>query len=298
MCCRGTPVTSQRVYGTCCWGLGWGRWGLQNALLCWASFEAEVRAARRRQQRTSKCSLSSYGYCIVVSQCHSAHSCALHFLDQITTFKIFRGAHSPPQQSDTFTRTIASTSAPQQHRCTRTHHPNRYLCFQSSMEVVTEEQPRIKFQCQRQGDCEPLYLDTPGLQDLIKLCQRMEELGAAPVLNDGLVGGNAGILVVSEGSGVLLHRQPAQITSTHAVPPLPPLPQDAPGISSSGPTLFVTRSGKPPALHMGPGDFVAVTGFCEAAWSATYRYAAAVWCCGASSVVLWCGCEMVQPSRD
>lgn len=107
--------------------------------------------------------------------------------------------------------------------------------------MVTEAQPRIKFQCLRQGDCEPLSLDTPGLQDLIQLCQRMEELGAAPVLNDGLVGGNAGILV------------------------------DAPGISSSCPTLFVTRSGKPPALHMGPSDFVAVTGFDEAEWSATYR---------------------------
>lgn len=84
-------------------------------------------------------------------------------------------------------------------------------------EVVTEEQPRIKFQCQRQGDCEPLSLDTPGLQDLIKLCQRMEELGAAPVLNDGLVGGNAGILVVSEASMSCtdrLRRPPAPVCAT------------------------------------------------------------------------------------
>lgn len=35
------------------------------------------------------------------------------------------------------------------------------------------------------------------LQELIQLCQRMEALGAAPVLDDGLVGGNAGLLVVS-----------------------------------------------------------------------------------------------------
>jgi len=32
------------------------------------------------------------------------------------------------------------------------------------MEVVTEDQPRIKFQCERQGDCAPLPPDTPGLQ--------------------------------------------------------------------------------------------------------------------------------------
>jgi hypothetical protein len=32
------------------------------------------------------------------------------------------------------------------------------------MEVVTEDQPRIKFQCQRQGDCAPLPADSPGLQ--------------------------------------------------------------------------------------------------------------------------------------
>jgi hypothetical protein len=49
------------------------------------------------------------------------------------------------------------------------------------------------------------------------------------------------------------------------------LPQDAPNISSNAPTLFVTRSGKPPALHMGPQDFVAITGFDEARWQATYR---------------------------
>lgn len=31
-------------------------------------------------------------------------------------------------------------------------------------EVITEELPRIKFQCERQGDCAPLAADTPGLQ--------------------------------------------------------------------------------------------------------------------------------------
>lgn len=41
------------------------------------------------------------------------------------------------------------------------------------------------------------------LQELIQMCQRMEALGAAPVLNDGLVGGNAGLLVVRN-SGTLI----------------------------------------------------------------------------------------------
>lgn len=39
------------------------------------------------------------------------------------------------------------------------------------------------------------YCDS--LQALVLLMKRMEQLGAAPLLNDNLVGGNCGILVVS-----------------------------------------------------------------------------------------------------
>jgi hypothetical protein len=56
------------------------------------------------------------------------------------------------------------------------------------------------------------------LQELIQLCQRMEALGAAPVLNDGLVGGNAGLLVVSSLQQSIPFRHPVAHLLTWAFP--------------------------------------------------------------------------------
>eukprot|EP00775_Hariotina_reticulata_P004374 gene4374-4627_t len=67
----------------------------------------------------------------------------------------------------------------------------------------------------------------------------MERLGAAPVLNDNLVGGNCGLLV------------------------------DVPNLDR--PALFISRSGKPPDLHLTAGDFVEVTSFDVSSWKACYR---------------------------
>lgn len=47
--------------------------------------------------------------------------------------------------------------------------------------------------------------------------------------------------------------------------------QDLPG--AEGPTLFVSRTGKPPGLHLQPSDFVQVVSFDKAEWKAVYRSA-------------------------
>ncbi|WIA33991.1 hypothetical protein OEZ86_012376 [Tetradesmus obliquus] len=105
-------------------------------------------------------------------------------------------------------------------------------------EVITEDLPRVKFTTTRQGSCS-LPPDTPDLQALAALMARMEALGAAPLLADGAVGGNCGILV------------------------------DLPGAEC--PALFVSRTGKPPGLHLSAADFVQVVRFDKEAWAADFR---------------------------
>ncbi len=61
-------------------------------------------------------------------------------------------------------------------------------------ELISEEQPRIKFECHRVGTfCLNAGHCTVDLLLLTQLMQQMEALGAAPILNDGLVGGNCAI---------------------------------------------------------------------------------------------------------
>lgn len=58
-------------------------------------------------------------------------------------------------------------------------------------ELITEEQPRIKFQLIRDGT-----FSIPSSEELMKLSslmKEMEEWGACPILNDGKVGGNCAI---------------------------------------------------------------------------------------------------------
>eukprot|EP00878_Enallax_costatus_P018072 GHUV01019014.1.p1 GENE.GHUV01019014.1~~GHUV01019014.1.p1 ORF type:complete len:251 (+),score=57.08 GHUV01019014.1:162-914(+) len=107
-------------------------------------------------------------------------------------------------------------------------------------EHISEQQPRIKFQLERLGGPTVQFsLGTPELQALMSLMERMEQLGAAPLLNDNAVGGNCGMLI------------------------------DLP--DGGGPSLFVTRSGKPPGLHLTPADFVQIVDFDKAAWRCQYR---------------------------
>eukprot|EP00879_Flechtneria_rotunda_P015732 GHRR01016454.1.p1 GENE.GHRR01016454.1~~GHRR01016454.1.p1 ORF type:complete len:236 (+),score=52.74 GHRR01016454.1:114-821(+) len=106
-------------------------------------------------------------------------------------------------------------------------------------ELITEDQPRIKFELEFQGSCSvPAAAD---LQELCRLMERMERLGAAPILNDGKIGGNCGLLLDANVDGQAL------------------------------PCLFVSRSGKAPQYHLQPSDFVQVTAFDKRRWRASYK---------------------------
>lgn len=70
---------------------------------------------------------------------------------------------------------------------------------------------------------------------------RLEAAGAAPVLEDGAVGGNCGILL------------------------------DVPG--ETEPALFVSRTGKPSGVVLSSSDFVRVLSFDDVAWAAAYAAA-------------------------
>lgn len=118
----------------------------------------------------------------------------------------------------------------------------------SMAEVITETQPRIKFLLQRDGDHALDHWTSP-LQALTTLMVRLEDLGAAPVLCDGKVGGNCCI------------REPAAMEA---------------GASSSAAdadAVLVSRSGKDAGVELGLSDFVRVTSFDRDAWAARYASA-------------------------
>ncbi|GLC33674.1 hypothetical protein PLESTM_000099000 [Pleodorina starrii] len=93
----------------------------------------------------------------------------------------------------------------------------------------------------------------------------MEELGAAPILNDGQVAGNCAI------SPKLLH-QHEDATSTPCS-----ASRECGGVPTQGPEglaglALVSMSGKPPGHLLNPQtDFVLVTDFDRRAWAAEYR---------------------------
>lgn len=103
-------------------------------------------------------------------------------------------------------------------------------------EVIREDLPRVKYDLTRLGDCAPP--ESPELAALAALQARLEAVGAAPVLEDGAVGGNCGIIL------------------------------DVPG--EGAPALFVSRTGKLPGTVMAAEDFVRVLRFDSAAWAASY----------------------------
>jgi hypothetical protein len=100
-------------------------------------------------------------------------------------------------------------------------------------EVITEDQPRIKFQCELCDSDEAAPLsdaDEDLLRQVSSLLARAEAQGLTPLLNDGLVAGNCAALAESR--------------------------------------LFVTVSGKRAGQA---AEFVEVTGFDKAAWRCRYR---------------------------
>ncbi|KAG2488089.1 hypothetical protein HYH03_013392 [Edaphochlamys debaryana] len=134
-------------------------------------------------------------------------------------------------------------------------------------EVITEEQPRIKYSTIFDGALPPPPPSAlPPLRRLAALMARMEALGAAPILNDGQVAGNCAI------SPRALLPPPAPPPTASPASPASAAPEaEASPSPYDGGLALVSMSGKPPGHTLDPYDFVLVTGFDTSAWAATYR---------------------------
>lgn len=115
-------------------------------------------------------------------------------------------------------------------------------------EVISEEQPRIKFETRCEG--EVIIPSHPELLHLARLQGRLEELGVIPILNDGLVGGNCAMRAPEP------TQTPAAAAATGAT------------------AILVSKSGKAPLVALRPEDFVLLMRFDRATWSAAYKSAA------------------------
>lgn len=115
-------------------------------------------------------------------------------------------------------------------------------------EVISEDQPRIKFQLTR-TDSSALPDAPKQLSQLSGLMAEMEQLGAAPLLADGKVGGNFCIRL----STVSQHEK-EQHDQT----------------SMDGNTVLVSKSGKDAGRPLQACDFVQVASFDRDAWRAEY----------------------------
>ncbi|GFR48982.1 hypothetical protein Agub_g11000, partial [Astrephomene gubernaculifera] len=122
-------------------------------------------------------------------------------------------------------------------------------------ELITEDQPRIKFSTSFVGHNICNMSLSAEVGELSRLMAQMERMGAAPILNDGQVAGNCAI------SPRIL--QLPSIDTT-----------DGSKHTASGPESLavVSMSGKPPGHLLDPStDFVLVTNFDRALWAAEYR---------------------------
>lgn len=119
-------------------------------------------------------------------------------------------------------------------------------------EVISDEQPRIKFSAQRDLNSHAPPKN-PVCDDLSSLMSELECSGAIPVLNDGLVAGNCAV------SARLILNSVSKDSSGNTREQLPDT------------AVYVSRSGKPPGARMAAQDFVLVTGFDPQSWSVQYR---------------------------
>ena len=109
---------------------------------------------------------------------------------------------------------------------------------------LAQDVARVRFQCKWRGQLSSLYKENPELEDHIKFLQNnmadglweMEQTGAAPILPDGKVGGNAAIKFMVKDKGYLL----------------------------------VSKSGKEAHKRMMDVDFCVVTDFSFDSWSCEY----------------------------
>lgn len=128
-------------------------------------------------------------------------------------------------------------------------------------ELITEVCPRIKYTTHFVGNFE--ISDGIGgseLHKLSRLMNRMEILGAAPILNDGQVAGNCAV-----SPSVLVQHAACKAAKVAAQRESSPT-QGPQGLA------LVSMSGKPPGHILDPcKDFVLVTSFDRNTWAVDYR---------------------------
>lgn len=122
-------------------------------------------------------------------------------------------------------------------------------------EIISEEQPRIKFQSNYLGDHDILNSEIESeILQLANLQSKLEDLGVIPILSDGLVGGNCA-LRASE-----LSSSPADASNPE-------------GGSNDHTNIFISKSGKDPGVTLTLNDFVLLTSFDRNQWAASYKSA-------------------------
>jgi hypothetical protein len=131
-------------------------------------------------------------------------------------------------------------------------------------ELITEENPRIKFALTRSGTFALTAEQTSSeIAALCALLARVEASGAAPVLNDGKVGGNCAICESLATAATTTSSSGGGGGNGEAAAPAPS--------SSSSTALLVSRSGKSAGVALTPGDFVRVRAFDRKSWGAEFE---------------------------
>ena len=124
-------------------------------------------------------------------------------------------------------------------------------------EIISEEQPRIKFQSNYAGNYDILNPEMNAERlKLANLQSKLEALGVIPVLNDGLVGGNCSIRASLE--------LPLDVI-------IQPDSGDDLLSTNQNTNIFISKSGKDPGATLTIPDFVLLTNFDRSQWTATYK---------------------------
>ena len=146
-------------------------------------------------------------------------------------------------------------------------------------EVIGPGDARIKFAAQRTGDLRLSPAALPALGRLAALMHRLEACGMVPILDDGLVGGNCGIVA----SATCSERSDGSDSGGGSRSTAAGAAESGGGAeggrSSSGGGgalqggVLISRSGKPPGHTLQAGDWVLLRRFDPGGWSAEYESA-------------------------
>ncbi|KIY94972.1 hypothetical protein MNEG_12989 [Monoraphidium neglectum] len=153
-------------------------------------------------------------------------------------------------------------------------------------ELITPEQPRIKFGLRRVGTHE--VAEARASRELRALCElmlQMEAAGAAPVLNDGKVGGNCAL---DEDLALDMGPQASRPVGPEVQAAATGCRASASGTGDShAAAILVSRSGKAPGAALAAEDFARVCAFDRAAWAADYQSPSEALRPSADTPLLW-----------